>query len=515
MKITLHKLTRCSTVLLIFFWSTFASAQITASIGSQVIGKDEGKESPSSRHAQKSLKDFLSTLEKTFKVYFTFESSVVRDKQVMGDVRISDDLEETLRNALAPHKLKFEKVSENYYSIFKEGEPRPRQNDENNESSVPLPDSLQLGIQVKNFEIQQTLLRISGLVTDETGLGMPGVNIIEKGTTNGTVTNIEGRYTIDVESEKSVLVISFVGYTNTEEPVGLRTEINTQMSPDVQTLSEIVVVGYSTQERKNLTAAVNTIHPNQLENRPVTNMYQALQGLAPNLTIQQNVAEPGSVQTLNIRGVGSFTDNSPLIIVDGVNVGSLGLNYLNPNDVESITVLKDAASSAIYGSQAANGVIYITTRSGKKDEKMSVQYNGMFGLQSPTTSPKAVEGWEFMTLKNEALVNSGLPPQFTPQQIADQKEQGSYPWAYDEFVNNVAPQQNQSLSVTGGSKSTSYLLSAGYLNQQSMFNGQYIPDHQKFYYKRYNLRSNLSTQINKFIKFIKYRILLETLQFLR
>ena len=131
-----------------------------------------------------------------------------------------------------------------------------------------------------------------------------------------------------------------------EELVGARTVVNLQLTPDVSTLSEIVVVGYGTQEKKDVTAAVSVIAPDQIQNRPVTNMYQALQGLAPNLIIQQNSAEPGSVQNLNIRGVGSFTDNSPLIIVDGIVVRTLGLQNLNPNDVESISVLKDAASSA-------------------------------------------------------------------------------------------------------------------------------------------------------------------------
>jgi TonB-linked SusC/RagA family outer membrane protein len=229
-------------------------------------------------------------------------------------------------------------------------------------------------------------------------------------------------------------------------------------------------------------------------------MYQALQGLAPNLIIQQNTAEPGSIQNLNIRGIGSFTDNSPLIIVDGIVVGTLGLNFLNPNDVESVSVLKDAASSAIYGSQAANGVIYITTKRGSKTEKPSVQYTGLFGLQSPTTSPQAVQGWEFMTLKNEALVNSGLTPQFTPEQIVAQRERGSEPWAYEEMVNNTVPQLNQNISVTGSGKNTSYLLSAGYMNQQSMFNNDYVSKEQRFYHKRYNLRSNISVQVNKYIK---------------
>jgi TonB-linked SusC/RagA family outer membrane protein len=429
-------------------------------------------------------------LEKQFNVYFTFESTVVRDKTLQKDIKIFPSLEETLQNALPPLKLKYEKVSDRYYTIYPE-----------REKSSFSGDSLDLGLVEDEREPAfHAVFRVAGSVIDERGVGMPGVNVMEKGTTNGTVTDVNGAYTIDVASESSVLVISFVGYLTVEEVVGARAEISTTLSPDVQTLSEVVVVGYGTQDKKNITAAVSTVSPSQLENKPVTNMYQALQGLAPNLIIQQNVAEPGSVQTLNIRGVGSFTDNSPLIIVDGINVGALGLNYLNPNDVASITVLKDAASSAIYGSQAANGVIYIVTKSGNKDEKVSVEYNGMFGLQSPTTTPKAVEGWEFMTLKNEALVNSGLLPQFTPTQIAEQRAKGSEPWAYNELVNNVVPQFNQSLSVTGGTKNSSFLLSAGYLNQQSMLNGSFIKDDQKFYYKRYNFRSNVSTQINKYIR---------------
>ncbi|MEJ7645548.1 MAG: SusC/RagA family TonB-linked outer membrane protein [Chryseolinea sp.] len=488
MKITLRRFTICCASAVIICCSIHASAQVTASAIAQIP--------PANRKASKSLRDFLASVEKTFHVYFTFESSLVRGKRLSEDVTITGSLDETLQQALRPLNLRYEKVSNNYYTIFKNGERVKK-----SESTPAIRDTANIFFSAVPESIAEELRQsVAGVVTDESGEGMPGVNIIEKGTSNGVVTDNNGKYVIEVEGENSILVISFVGYLSVEETVGTRTSISTQLATDIQTLSEVVVVGYSTQERKNLTAAVSTVNPQQLENRPVTNMMQALQGLAPNLIIQQNVAEPGSVQNLNIRGVGSFTDNSPLIIVDGINVGSLGLNYLNPNDVESITVLKDAASSAIYGSQAANGVIYITTKRGQKDEKISIEYNGMFGLQSPTTSPKAVEGWEFMTLKNEALVNSGLPPQFTGQQIASQRNQGSYPWAYEEMVNNVVPQQNQSISVSGGSKATSYLLSAGYMNQESLFNGDYIPDDQRFYYKRYNFRSNISSQLNKFIR---------------
>jgi TonB-linked SusC/RagA family outer membrane protein len=483
MKITLCKLMFYSLSLLLLLQHPNAVAQVTASMSSQGPAKYRGN--------QKSLREFLTKLEKTFKVYFTFESSVIRNVHISADATISENLEETLQRVLVPLNLKYEKVADKYYSIFK---PIPKQNKQSfNESDKPSLDSTPI--------IQSAYsVRIRGKVTDELGNPMPGVNVIEKGSLNGSTTEATGEYTIEVTSDQSILIISFVGYVTEEIVVGARTEINVQLFPDLTTLSEIVIVAYSTQNKKDVTAAVTTVSPKDLESRPVTNMFQALQGLAPNLTIQQNKAEPGQPQTLNIRGVGSFTDNSPLVIVDGIVVGALGLQYLNPNDVESISILKDAASSAIYGSQAANGVIYITTKSGKKDEKVSIQYSGMYGWQSPTTSPKAVEGWEFMTLKNEALANSGLPLQFTAKQIADRRAKGSEPWAYDELVNNVVPQVNQSLSITGGGKSTSYLLSAGYMNQENFFNGSYIPDDQKFYYKRYNFRSNISTEINKYIK---------------
>jgi TonB-linked SusC/RagA family outer membrane protein len=484
--------------------NTITSAQVTASFAMlQARG-------PETRAVARPLKEVLSELEKTYRVYFTFESSVVKGLLVNKDFIPAPSVDETLRDLLFPFDLGYQKISANYYSIFKETVNTqkqltevPRSNQDstvrekpvNEDNGTVLPTTLPAAVYKYVM-----VLRVSGTITDETGAGMPGVNIIEKGTTNGTTTDSNGRYVIEVANERSVLSISFVGYATAEETVGTRTEINVQLAPDIKTLTEVVVLGYASQEKKNLTASVSTVNNADLVNRPVTNMSQALQGLAPNLTIQQNSADPGSVQTINIRGVSSFTNNAPLIMIDGINVGQIGLNNLNPNDVETVSVLKDAASAAVYGSQAGNGVIYITTKKGKTNEQVSVQYSGMYGWQTPTASPRAVEGWEFMTLKNEALNNSGLPPQFTPTQIAAQRAQGSYPWAYDELVNNTVPQQNHNLSVTGGSQNTSYLLSVGYMDQQSFFNGPLIPDDQRFFYKRLNVRSNISTQISKFVR---------------
>lgn len=482
-----HKLTMLFAIAICICYH--AQAQVTASLITQV--------SPPA--SQKSLKEFLTSLEKTFKVYFTFESAIIRDKKVSNELMVSNSLEETLERALTPLDLKFEKVSDRYYTIFNDNGRQSFHLDDSGDLSET-PSGPPQASSDREDKSAFAAIRVSGTITDENGAAMPGVNIIEKQTTNGVVTDADGKYSIEVRDVESILVFSFVGYLTMEEVVGARTVVSLQLTPDVSTLSEIVVVGYGTQEKKDVTAAVSVIAPDQIQNRPVTNMYQALQGLAPNLIIQQNSAEPGSVQNLNIRGVGSFTDNSPLIIVDGIVVRTLGLQNLNPNDVESISVLKDAASSAIYGSQAANGVIYITTKRGSKNERTSVQYSGLFGLQSPTTTPKAVQGWEFMTLKNEALANSGLPPQFTPEQISARRQQGSEPWVYDEMINNTVPQMNQNISLTGGTQRASYLLSAGSMSQQSMFNNDYVSKSNRFYYKRHNLRSNISVQFNKRIK---------------
>jgi TonB-linked SusC/RagA family outer membrane protein len=498
MKLSLPTLALYKFALLMCLASTITSAQVTAS-----LARMQTREPESNRVVVRQLKDALQDLEKRFQVYFTFESAIVKGLTVRSSQTGPASVEAALNEWLPPLNLGFEKISNNYYSIFlKNAAIDTKKNIPQSDSK---PDSVEIQLQeqtqdeVVSFTTTSRAV-VTGLVTEENGSPIPGVNIIERGTTNGTISDVAGKYSINTTTENPTLTFSFVGYISAEELVGGRTEINVSLASDVKTLSEVVVVGYGTQEKKSITAAISTVNKEDLANRPVVNVSQALQGLAPNLTIQQNSAEPGSVQTINIRGVGSFTNNSPLILVDGINVGQLGLNNLNPNDIENISVLKDAASAAIFGSQAGNGVIFITTKTGKKSDKVSVQYSGMFGLQTPTTSPKPVEGWEFMTLKNEALANSGLPPQFTPTQIAAQREAGSYDWAYDKMVNNTVPQQNQNISVSGGNAATTYLLSVGYMNQQSLYNGDFIPDDQKFYYKRLNLRSNISTQISKYVR---------------
>ncbi len=360
-----------------------------------------------------------------------------------------------------------------------------------------------LEARVNTVRSQFADITITGKVTNENGETMPGVSVSIKGTTLGTTTIADGTYVLKVPESQAntTLVFSFIGYVSEEVAISGRTTIDVALVPDIQSLNEVVVVGYGTQQRKNLTSSVATVGKTDIENRPTTNAYQAMQGLAANVTVQQNNAEPGAVPVFNIRGVGSFSSNNePLIIIDGLIAGSLGMANLNPSDIENITILKDASSAAIYGSQAGNGVVLVTTKRGKTDQKPTVRYSTLIGWQNPTTLPKAVEAWEFMTLKNEALVNSGLSPQFSPQQIQAQRDRGSYPWLLDEEFRKNAPQVKHDVTVSGGGKNTSYLASFGYLNQDNMLNNKYVRDAgNEFYYKRYNARLNLTTQVNKML----------------
>jgi TonB-linked SusC/RagA family outer membrane protein len=350
------------------------------------------------------------------------------------------------------------------------------------------------------YGAQTADITVNGRVVDSKGNGLPNVTVRLQGTSIGATTNDQGFFTIKVPTGQAngTLVCSSVGYIPSEVGIAGRNNITVMLTADSKDLGEVVVTAYGSQQKKQVTAAINTISTKNIESTPVVNMFQALQGQAPNLILQQNTAEPGAAMTLNIRGVGSLTGNTPLIIIDGVEAGATGLQNLNPYDVETISVLKDAASSAIYGSQAANGVIYITTKRGEKDGKPTVQYNGMYGWQTPTTLPRNVEAWQYETMKDEALVNSGKTPQYSPEEIAYWKQHGSYPSYLHEMIRKTTPMQNHSLSLTGGGKSSSYLLSLGYLDQGNMFQNHYVD--QDFYYKRYNARLNMGIDVSKYVK---------------
>lgn len=338
-------------------------------------------------------------------------------------------------------------------------------------------------------------ITINGKVTSEaTGEALPGVNVLVQGT--GTVTNVEGNYTIEVPDENATLVFSFIGYTTEEVPVNGRTTIDVVMTEDVQSLDEVVVVGYGTQKKATLTGAVATVTPEKITSSPAINVTNSLSGLLPGLTAVNRTGEPGNdIAEILIRGKSTTGNNEPLVVVDGVQ-DVPGWRQINPNDIESISVLKDA-SAAIYGARAANGVILITTKRGDIG-KPTISYSFNQGISQPTRLPKMANSASYAEYTNEVLVRNGQPPQFTVDAIRKFTE-GNDPnfpnvnW-YDEVLRNFTTQSQHNLSLRGGSETIKYSVSGSFANQDGIIkNGAHN-------FKRYTLRANLDGQINKNIK---------------
>jgi TonB-linked SusC/RagA family outer membrane protein len=337
------------------------------------------------------------------------------------------------------------------------------------------------------FELhaQSNAITVKGKVMAD-GEPVIGATVLVKGVSTGTATDMDGNFTLNVAS-KAVLVVSSIGYETQEVPVNGRTLINVVLKSDVVALKDVVVVGYGVQKKVNLTGAVSSLSTDELEGKPIANVLEAMQGTTPGLVIQQGTSTPGSVPSINIRGLNTMNNNDPLVIIDGIE-GSLA--NLNPADIEQVSILKDASSTAIYGSRASNGVVLVTTKKGKAG-KVEISYDFMYGVQQPTSLPKIADSWVYAELYNEAAVNSGRSAKFTPEQIAQYRNGGPNVNWVKELYNRNSPQSSHSVSMTGGNDQLSYMASLGYLDQSSMFKG---PDYG---YKRYNARLNVSHKVTK------------------
>jgi len=362
---------------------------------------------------------------------------------------------------------------------------------------------LQYKIQGNNINIIRkttvsvgTPVTVKGTVLDETGEALIGVSIVQKDSPgNGKITDMDGNFSITIPTG-AVLAVSYIGYLSENVVVKDGKTLKIKLSEDVKTLDEVVVIGYGTAQRKSVVGAVDQINSKKIEDRPVANLAQALQGVSANLTIQTKSMNPNDNQlNINIRGVSTMNNNDPLIVIDGL-VASLGsLNQLNPSDVENISVLKDAGSAAIYGSRSSNGVILVTTKKGKIDTKPVIRMNSLVGIQSPDVLFRPVAGYENAILKDQAAYNTGNTLPYSPEQILDlQKNGAGSQWFLDEILQN-ALQQNYNVSLSGGSTSSTYMVSAGYVNQRSNFVSGTKPSYGM---ERYNFRTNLVNQYGKF-----------------
>lgn len=344
---------------------------------------------------------------------------------------------------------------------------------------------------VTNAKAVQQNGTCKGVVKDVAGEPVIGASVVVKGTTNGTITDFDGNFELSGVSKGAVLSISFVGYA-TQEVKYDGQAINVVLKEDTEMLDELVVVGYGVQKKANLTGSVASINAEALESRSVASVSAAMAGTMPGVTVIQTSGAPGAQSgSINIRGKNSINAASPLVIVDGVP-GSM--NNIDPQDIESISVLKDAASAAIYGVQAANGVILITTKKGKSGQKARINYSGTVSWASPTATLNFLDAADYAMLYNEATLNDNPNASllYSDEDIAAYRNgtKKSTDW-YDEVFKSAAMETQHSLSITGGSENTTYMASLAYLFQDGLS--------QEKDYERYNGRVNIDSKIAKWV----------------
>ena len=372
--------------------------------------------------------------------------------------------------------------------------------------SFPLAYAGDFGMIASPTTVQQ--LQVTGVVNEDSGQPLPGVNVVEKGTNNGTTTDASGRFSLNVQNENSVLLFSFIGYATQEVAVGNKTTFNVNLAPDVQALQEVVVVGYGTQEKVNLTGAVGVTSGEALKNRPIANVGEGLQGMVPNLNVNIRNGDPTAPIEFNIRGYESINGGQPLVLVDNV---PMDLNRVNPNDIESISVLKDASAAAVYGARAAFGVILVTTKKGKGD-KVNISFGSEYTLAKPiflidpVTDPHA-----YVQARMVANLRTNGTPGFDQDMIDGTKRYSDDPtfenawgvyngslrfYGYNNYVDQVitdfAPQQKYDMSISGASEKSSFYVSFGHLNKDG-----YLKNKEKNEnFKRYNVLVKGDFKIN-------------------
>ena len=345
--------------------------------------------------------------------------------------------------------------------------------------------------------VAQDKVSISGTVVDDAGVTLPGVSVIEKGTTNGTVTNIDGYYSLTVR-QGSKVAFSFIGFLPHEMTASQSGNFDIQMQVDVVGLEEVIVIGYGELKVKDLTSSITTIKSEELVKTPAGQTMQALQGKVAGVQIV-NSGAPGSEPTVRIRGIGSFPSSSnsaPLYVVDGMYFDNI--DFLNPSDIETLSVLKDASAAAIYGVRAANGVVLITTKKGSLNTKTTITYDGYYGIQVPQNVMQMSNAEQFVSYINQtgsaadiSFIENAMQ-RYGRSRVNPNVPNINTDW-YAEIMKSYAPQQNHSLSILGGNDKTSYSLGISYFDQDGLLEA-------KNSYKRMNIRTSIDHQANSWLK---------------
>ena len=461
----------CCTIILLCSFCVLSHAQELVAFEGITNETKDKKQNPI-----KSLKHALEEIEEQYNVSIAYKSELIKSKIVDAEIKSSGSLEKDITVLINQHDLKFKKIKKNFYVIEKE--------------EVRVLQKSGSGFEAEGLIVEDAAITVKGQVTSENGETIPGVNILVKGTATGTVTDINGNYTLNVP-EEGVLVFSSISYITQEVAVNNKRVIDVTMEEDMRALEEVVVVGYGSQKKTSLTSAVSTIDGKDMQSVPVANPNNALAGRVTGAIVRQNSGEPGNdAATINIRGIGTLGNSDPLVVVDGIY---RDLASLNPYEIESITVLKDAASVAPYGVRGANGVILVTTKRGAAG-KLSFSYNGNVGLQTPTAMPNVLSSYEYAKLKNLANQNVGQNPSYNEEDL-QKFQDGSDPDRYPntnlfDMLLEPSLMTQHNLSMSGGTDKVKAFFLLGYLDQKSNWG-------DATRYKKYNLRTNVDFNVSE------------------
>ena len=351
---------------------------------------------------------------------------------------------------------------------------------------MPFRNFLKIPLLMTLFLLSQSAIMaqstVRGTVTDETEAGLPGATIIVKGTAQGTTSDIDGNFSISVPDQNTILVISFIGYESQEIPVANQSVINVKLNPSTESLEEVIVVGYGTQREEAVTGSVASVSGDIIREIPSTNVTTALQGRLPGVEFSQTSSKPGAAMQIRIRGSRSLNaSNDPLIVLDGIPFPG-SITDINPNDIKSIDILKDASATAIYGSRGANGVVLVTTNRGAKGQKAVVNYNGFYGPQTVFAKFPMMNNEEFVALRSAAgLFNNG----------PDEMNEVNTDW--QDLLYKTGTLSSHDISVTGGTEGGNYNVGLGYLQDEGV-----IPTQS---YNRISLRASVDQQVGKLFRF--------------
>jgi TonB-linked SusC/RagA family outer membrane protein len=461
-------------IMRITFIQILVSATLTTVAYSNTLkAQDVLKKKVSISLTNTTLSDVLSYLQKNDNIKLIYSNDAINGSQKVTINASNRSVKNVLDQVLKNTDISYE-VMQDRIIIFKK----------KTDATLTASEPVITETTVTGQEI--AALTITGKVVDKTGQTVIGASVQEKGTTNGVSTDINGNFKLNVSGPNAVLVVAYIGYLKKEVPVGNQTEITITLEEDVKNLTEVVVVGYGVQKKATVTGAISSVKASDLQDQQVTRIDDALRGRTSGVNVVQSSGAPGSAPTVRVRGVTSINNSDPLYVIDGVVIDNGGIDNINPNDIESIDVLKDA-SAAIYGSRSSNGVILVTTKKGKNGAPQ-ITYNGYVGFQGPVSKVKLTDASQYATLRNEALTNDGKTALF-----ADPASLGTGTNWQDQIFSNNALIQNHNLSISGANDKANYYTSFGYLDQQG------IVEPSISNYKKFNFTVNTSYKLKKWL----------------